>query len=124
METFIGSVIGFVSFTLTSHPKSPLSKRLPKKKFKNIHIVPEIKLLAKNKVVHLHHWLIFSSVYVASLFIHKGFLQSDVFQGFVLGSIAQGLTYEDRFMIIYHAAGEKIRGKKLIIPHSENPHTH
>jgi hypothetical protein len=42
-----------------------------------------------------------------------------MFQGFMLGSIAQGLTYEDRFMFVYQATGEKIRGKKLIIPTKE-----
>ena len=119
METLLGSFIGFLSFSLTSHPNSPLGKRVPTKKIRNISFTPELKVSSKNRVFHFHHWIIFTSLYIATLYIHRGFLQSDIFQGFMLGSIAQGLTYEDRFMFMYQATGEKIRGKKLILPTKE-----
>lgn len=117
MEALIGGVIGYLSFTLTSHPNSPLAGKLPKKNFKRFHFAPEIKLELRNRFIHLHHWLLFIGVYALILTIDKGFLRTDLFQGFVVGSIAQGLTYEDRFMFIYSAKHKKIRGKKLLLPH-------
>lgn len=116
MEAILGAAFGFISFTITSHPRSPLNKRIPSKKFKRFHFTPEMKLLFRNKFIHLHHWLIFIGVYGVILTVEKGFLQSDIFQGFVLGSIAQGLTYEDRFMVIYGANKKKVRGKKYLLP--------
>lgn len=112
VETILGGVVGFSFFTLTSHPKSPVNKRIPPKKILNLHITPEIKVLLRNRFIHLHHWLIFTSIYFVAQTSEKAFLQSDMIQGFMLGSIAQGLTYEDRFMLIYQATQRKIRGKK------------
>lgn len=119
METLIGGVVGFIAFTLTSHPKSPICRKIPQKKFSRFHISPEIKVELKNKFIHFHHWIIFIGIYALILTVEKGFLQQDMFQGFVIGSIAQGLTYEDRFMLVYSSTGEKIRGKKLLL--AKNP---
>jgi len=122
METLIGGALGFISFTLTSHPKSPIAGKLPQKKFSRFQFTPELKVELRNRFIHLHHWIIFIGVYALILTIERGFLQADLFQGFVIGSIAQGLTFEDRFMVIYSARHKKIRGKKLLLPsrtHSE-----
>lgn len=116
MEALIGGIVGFISFTLTSHPKSPIANKLKQRKLSRLHITPEIKFELRNRFIHLHHWIIFIGVYGLILTVEKGFLQADIFQGFVIGSIAQGLTYEDRFMVIYSARHKKIRGKKLLLP--------
>jgi hypothetical protein len=113
LETVLGGALGFSLFSLTSHPNSPLGKRLPAKKLWKFHITPEIKVQLRNTFVHFHHWLIFMGLYLFIQTTEKAFLHSDVVQGFMVGSIAQGLTYEDRFMVFYKASTEKIRGKKL-----------
>lgn len=115
VETVLGGVVGFSLFTLTSHPNSPVGKKIPPKKFKNIQFTPEVKLEFFNRFIHLHHWLIFTSLYIFAHISEKVFLQSDAVQGFMLGSIAQGLTYEDRFMVIYKSTEEKIRGRKKFL---------
>lgn len=112
VETLFGGVLGFSLFTLTSHPKSPLNRKLPQRKFKRVHITPEIKFELRNRFIHLHHWVIFTSVYVVAATSEKVFLHSDMVQGFMLGSIVQGLTYEDRFMLVYRATQQKVRGKR------------
>lgn len=111
-ETLFGGILGFSLFTLTSHPKSPVGKRIPQRKIKNIQISPEIKFEISDRFVHIHHWVLFTSLYLITNTTEKVFLHSDVVQGFMLGSIAQGLTYEDRFMLIYRSTEQKIRGKK------------
>ncbi len=112
LETVFGGFLGFSLFTLTSHPDSPISGKFPSKKLWRFHISPEVKVQLRNTFVHLHHWLIFVGVYLFIQTTEKAFLQSDVVQGFVIGSIAQGLTYEDRFMVFYNATTQKIRGKR------------
>lgn len=112
VETVLGGVLGFSLFTITSHPKSPIGKKIRTRRFSRFHITPEIKVELKNRFIHLHHWIIFTSIYVATHTTERVFLHSDVVQGFMLGSIAQGLTYEDRFMLVYRATQNKIRGKK------------
>lgn len=115
LETVLGGFLGFSLFTLASHPESPMSRKVPSKKVWRFHIAPEIKVQIRNTFIHAHHWLIFVGVFVFIQTTEKAFLQSDMVQGFVVGSIAQGLTYEDRFMVFYNATAEKIRGKKTLI---------
>jgi hypothetical protein len=112
LETAIGGVLGFSLFTLTSHPKSPLNRKIPSRTVWRFHITPEVKVRLRNSFLHFHHWLIFGAIYVFIQTTEKAVLHSDVVQGFVIGSIAQGLTYEDRFMVFYNSAQNKVRGKK------------
>jgi hypothetical protein len=112
IETVLGGALGFSLFSLTSHPHSPINKKLPQRKLWRIHITPEVKVLLRNRFFHFHHWLIFAGIYAFIQTTEKAFLHSDIVQGFMIGSIAQGLTYEDRFMVYYKATAEKIRGKK------------
>lgn len=115
LETVLGGVVGFSFFQLTSHPKSPVNRRIPQKKVGRFHITPEVKLQLRNTFIHFHHWLIFGGIYLFIQTTEKAFFHSDVVQGFVIGSIAQGLTYEDRFMVIYNSTKHKVRGKKEFI---------
>ena len=112
LETVLGSVIGFSLFTITSRPNSPVGKKLPQKKVGWIHLTPEFRLHFRNTFIHLHHWIICAGLYVVAQMTEKSFLHSDIVQGFLIGSVAQGLSYEDRFMMFYSSTQQKIRGKK------------
>lgn len=91
-----GATLAYVAFWLTSHPRSNLHQRLPKKKIKNIQLLPHVKIVSREKTYHIHHWLIFSSLYV-HLVIRKKIIRSKFKQGLLLGGILQGLSYKDRF---------------------------
>ena len=103
-KVLIGGLLGFGLWTLTSHPKSKVNKKMPTKRYKNIYISPQegayFKVHKGNRIFHLHHWLIFSLLYLPLLTIRKSVLKSKILHGFFLGSILQGLAYEDRFRII------------------------
>lgn len=92
-----GTLLGFSFFWMTSHPKSPLNKKLPEKSIKNLSYSPNIHIRREDKAYRLHHWAIFSFLYLLFIFIRKGFLKSKIMRGFMFGSIIQGLTYKDRF---------------------------
>lgn len=100
-EVFLGALAGFSVFWLASHQKSPVHRRLPTKRYKNIHYSPHLKIERKDKHYHLHHWTIFGLSYLP-LFLarRKRILRSKLLHGFFLGTILQGLTYKDRFKFV------------------------
>lgn len=95
-----GAALAFVVFRMTSHPTSKVHKALPSKNFKNLHVLPHVKIVTKDKTYHLHHWMTFSLLYWR-LFLKKKMFRSKLLHGMMLGSIFQGLTYKDRFQIRY-----------------------
>lgn len=104
----LGGGIGFSLFWLTSHPtKSPFRRKLPDKRIKNIGVLPEIKIYRKDKSYHLHHWMSLSTLYLFLMLTKKRkILRSKMVNGFLLGSILQGLSYKDRFKVIKKAEEE------------------
>lgn len=101
VKIVLGGSLSFAALYLTSHPKSPLNKKIPTKKIKNIHFAPSLKIHHKNKVFHFHHWLVFSVIYIPLLLMRNKILRSKILHGAFLGSILQGLIYKDRFNILY-----------------------
>lgn len=96
----ISGFISFLLFTITSHPKSRVNKKLPDKKIKNIQIFPRISILAKNRVIHFHHWVLFTPLYIFINNIEKSISHIDIINGFLLGGIIQGLLFADRFRFV------------------------
>lgn len=92
----LGSLTGFLTFTLASHPRSPVAKRRPKiNLFKKLELQPQLKIFyKKEKALVLHHWLAMLILLIFSfLFLQEyGFLK-----GFLMGGVGQGLTYRNRF---------------------------
>lgn len=95
----IGGFLGYLFFVLTSHPNSKVHGKLPQKKIKNIQVFPNIKIARKDKEYHLHHWMNLSSLYLFLLFKKRRMLRSKYLNGFFVGGILQGLSYDDRFKI-------------------------
>lgn len=94
-----GGAVGFVFFWVTSHSKSPVNKRLPAKRYRSLHYLPNIKVERNEKHYHIHHWVIFIISYMP-VFILRKKIKSKVLHGFFIGTIVQGLTYDDRFTFI------------------------
>lgn len=97
----IGAAAGFALFWLASHEKSPLKAKLPQKNIKNLSILPNIKIKREDKHIHLHHWLNIASIYGLLYWKKRNLLNSKLFNGFLMGSIFQGLSYDDRFSFVY-----------------------
>ncbi len=102
IEILVGFIAGFSFFTVTSHQKSPIYKKLPEKKLKNISYFPNIKVKKeKGSYHHIHHWMILMALYTPFILIKR--LRHKLIHGFLIGSIIQGLSYKDRFQIKYHS---------------------
>lgn len=92
----LGGLLGFSFFWLTSHHKSPVYKKLPARKYRNVHYLPHVKIERSDRHYHIHHWVIFSISYLP-LFLLRNKIKSRLLHGFFIGTIVQGLTYADRF---------------------------
>ena len=73
-----------------------VKKRRPRLAFKNIEVVPYVRIHFKKKTYHLHHWLFLSVITIVGLIVWDGF-QHAVVNGAAIGGIIQGLRYPDRF---------------------------
>lgn len=96
----LGITGGFFLFWVTSHQKSPLHQKLPTKKIKNVSFLPHIKISRKEKDLHLHHWFNMGAIYMLLYWKKRHILGNKLLHGFLVGSILQGLSYEDRFSFI------------------------
>lgn len=96
-----GAAAGYGFFWLVSHPTSKLKKKIPVKNFKNFHFLPNIRYKHKDKIYHFHHWVILVSIYLPILISGKNILKFKALHGFMIGSIIQGLSFSDRFSVVY-----------------------
>ncbi|HVZ66806.1 MAG TPA: hypothetical protein VG917_00945 [Patescibacteria group bacterium] len=112
METIISGIASFLFFHFTTKPKSKINKKIPRNKltlFKRVGVFPNLNFEAKNKVVHVHHWMVFTPLFIAAQTILRnvGFFQSDMLHGLMLGGIFQGLMYEDSLKFIHNSKDYK-----------------
>lgn len=62
---------------------------------------PSIAFSLRGYKIHLHHWLIFTSVLVAALIFQFSVFPHEIFYGFLGGVVIQGVTfYEDWRQVI------------------------
>ena len=91
----IGIICGFLLFTLTTNYV---------KHYKEYSITFRIPF-TENKIFHAHHWLISLIILILLIcFVDIVFVNTYFFYfglGILFGSIFHGLSYNDRFKIIY-----------------------
>lgn len=104
METLISGIASFTFFHLISHPKSRISKKVPYARVKRVQFLPNLRIEVKNRVLHIHHWMLFAPIYLFAQAKGSGILQSDLLHGFLIGGILQGLMYKDSLKLIHSAA--------------------
>jgi hypothetical protein len=107
METLISGAVSFFLFHFATHPNSKINKKLSsfggeRRAIKRVQFFPRVNIEARNKRIHIHHWMIFTPLFIALQTVGKNFGQADLFSGFMLGGILQGLMYNDSFKFIHH----------------------
>lgn len=98
-EEISSITLGLVFSWYLSNPKSPGRKKLPVKIEKNVVLSPNVVIERKEHYYHLHHWMYAGGIYLMLLGVRKPFMGKRVTQGFLLGTILQGLSYADRFKV-------------------------
>jgi len=96
-----------VGYYLSVYISQPIEKngrslpnRLPTLRFKNIEILPNVKIHFRNKTYHFHHWFYLSVFTLAAVMMFDNWLHytsAKAIAGASLGGIIQGLRYPDRF---------------------------
>jgi len=102
MDAIISGVASFIIFHLASHPNSRIQKKLPRAKIKRVQLFPNLNFEAKNRVFHIHHWMVFTPLLILVQTWGRGILQSDLLNGFMIGGIVQGLLYKDSLKFVHH----------------------
>ncbi len=100
LTAFTASYLGFLTFHLTKHPTGKLGKKLPEIKYKRVQISPSIKIHLFGRTIWIHHWLTFSLLILASMFITNAFLDNYFTRSFLAGGIVQGLSLPDYRKIV------------------------
>lgn len=109
MEAILSGAASFILFHLASHPKSKIHGKIPKAKIKRFELSPRFTFEAKNRIFHLHHWMIFTPIYFFVQAKGAGIFQSDLFSGFLIGGILQGLMYKDSLKLVHRNSEYKNR---------------
>lgn len=101
LEFILGTLVSYGVFTLLSHPRSKVHQKLPERRYKKVQYLPHIKLFNKERIFHFHHWFLFSLLSGPVLALERKYLKSRLFHGLLAGGILQGLSYPDRFRLVY-----------------------
>lgn len=96
----VSFAVGYYLFLLFSHPEKKQHK-LPRVKFRNIELLPNLKIHSRHKTYHIHHWVVLSVVLAVGALAYESILRSPLLNGVTAGGILQGLRYKDRFKIRY-----------------------
>ena len=93
---FVSSfIISYWLFGLISHPESKARKKLPSIKLKIFQLSPNIQIHFKGRIIHIHHWITLTAVFVIAIIADQKLLDSVYTKGFLIGGIFQGMTFPD-----------------------------
>lgn len=97
LTIFVLSLLcGYYLSLVISHPKRK-HRILPHLKFKNVEILPNVRIHIGGKTYWFHHWA-FLSIFLVILFVtYDSFQHFMLLKGAALGGVFQGLRYPDRF---------------------------
>ncbi|KKQ80479.1 MAG: hypothetical protein UT01_C0011G0021 [Candidatus Daviesbacteria bacterium GW2011_GWA1_38_7] len=95
------TILGFVLFSIITHPKSFIWNKLPTYKKGKIQVFPSIRLLIRDRIIHLHHWFNFAILLLVAQLTDIGFLNHNLTQGILIGGMIQGLTDPHSRKLIY-----------------------
>ena len=97
LKVLIGATLGFSLSWLISHPRSRVRNKLPQKQVRSVYLLPNLKVVRKNNVYHIHHWLFLGFLQLVT----RRKVTSKLYHGMILGGILHGLSYKDRFRVRY-----------------------
>lgn len=104
------TALGYLGSRMFTHPTSRIRKKLPNIKTKRVQIFPVFRIKIFGRVIHLHHWIYFSAILIASTFASLGVLDYIVTKSVLFGAVVHGLTLpkEHRKIIYKNHSLEKI----------------
>lgn len=100
----VALLVGYYLSVYVSKPVEKNGRRLPNRlphlKFKNIEILPCVRIHTKSKTIWFHHWFYLSVIVVGALLLYDNIMHyypAKAAAGASIGGIIQGLRYPDRF---------------------------
>ncbi|OGY10234.1 MAG: hypothetical protein A3D26_02635 [Candidatus Blackburnbacteria bacterium RIFCSPHIGHO2_02_FULL_44_20] len=107
--TLIPAIIsGYAAFYYLSHPHSKFSYKIPEIKItKRLQLSPAIRLFARGRVIHLHHWFNCTLLLLISIYVSGGLIDSTLFKGLMIGGMLQGLSFPQRRLVYTQKDSQK-----------------
>jgi len=95
-------ISGFTAFRYLTHPTSKVWYQIPEIKLhKRIQITPSIRLFAKGRVLHIHHWVYCGALLAVSFYATGGIIDANITKGLLIGGMLQGFSMPEARNIIY-----------------------
>jgi len=107
LNFLIASLAGFITLKKLSDPKLTIQKTIPCLKLKWIELTPNVRIHVKGKVIHIHHWMQLSVIFIVTIFVDNGIFSLSLARGFIFGGMIQGFTFPDWKKIIFDATHKK-----------------
>lgn len=104
MEIFSFVPAALISYKFchyTTHPKSRIWYKFPKIKIKRFQLSPSIRLFARGRIIHMHHWFYCTILLGASVYTSGGWLDSLFTKGLLVGGILQGFSLPESRKLVY-----------------------
>lgn len=104
------TALGYLTFRATTHPTARIRRKLPNIKTKRVQVFPVLRVKVFGRVIHFHHWFLFSAILIISFFISLGIVDFIVTKGILLGGVIHGLTLpkEHRKMVYKDFSVERL----------------
>ncbi len=86
------TALGYLTLRATTHPTAKIRRKLPNIKTRRVQVFPVLRIKLFGRVIHFHHWIMFSIILLLSFFLSLGIVDFMVTKGILLGGIIHGLT--------------------------------
>ncbi len=93
----LSAYVGIGASMIISHPDSKINKRIPVKKIRKVQLLPHLRIEARERLFHIHHWVHLIVPLMVLHLLGEKIPAAKEAKGFLLGCILHGLTFGDRF---------------------------
>lgn len=99
-ETILALLLGYKSANLFTRPQSKLRQKIPFLKVGFVQVLPSIKIYIRGRIIHIHHWLHLSVLFILTFNYHSTLVDPSLIKGVLGGWIIQGFSFSDWNRII------------------------
>lgn len=101
-------VAGYLFFLYLSSPKK-FKNKIPKLGLGRVQLFPSFVIKIGKIKFHIHHWIYLSIILFVYIFSsEKTTLSSQIFKGYLVGGIFQGISYPDKLRIIKRVGSKNL----------------
>ncbi|OGY09242.1 MAG: hypothetical protein A2782_01855 [Candidatus Blackburnbacteria bacterium RIFCSPHIGHO2_01_FULL_43_15b] len=95
-------ISGYAGFYYSTHPTSKLWHKIPSIKMsRRVQLTPSIRLFARGRIIHLHHWFTCGVLLLVATYTNAGILDAVLAKGVLIGGVLQGISMPEARRLVY-----------------------